>query len=279
MEATVDIVTAPVPEMPIQLGRHAIAPFGLLVEASSPGADVRSIPIATLRQWVLADSVVVLRGFSPLSNDEMIAYAQAWGEILTWDFGAVLDLRVHETPQNYLFTHGNVPFHWDGAFARAVPSFQLFQCRKAPPAGAGGETLFMHTTRVWQRATPEQRSAWGEVEITYSTQKVAHYGGKVTARLLARHPHTSATTLRFAEELNDESVKLNPLFLDIRGVPEDERERFLADLRRALYDPHVCYAHAWRDGDLLLADNHALLHGRNPFRVDAPRHLQRIHII
>lgn len=279
METMTTTAAAPAQGARVQLARQAIAPFGLLVTASSPGVDIRSIPIATLRQWTLGDSVVVLRGFAPLSTEEMITYAERWGEILTWGFGAVLDLVVHERPENYLFTHGNVPFHWDGAFARVVPSFQFFQCRKAPPAGAGGETLFTHTTRVWQRATQAQRSAWRDVEITYSTEKVAHYGGRVTAPLLARHPHTGATTLRFAEELNDESVKLNPLFLDIHGVPEDERAGFLADLRRALYDPQVCYAHAWRDGDMLLADNHALLHGRNPFQAAAPRHLQRIHII
>jgi alpha-ketoglutarate-dependent taurine dioxygenase len=249
------------------------------VEANGAPADIRGIPISTLRQWTLTHSVVVLRGFSPLPREEMIAYARSWGEILTWNFGEVLDLVVHEKPQNYLFTPGNVPFHWDGAFARVVPSFQFFQCRKAPAPGAGGETLFSQTTRAWQLASPAQQEVWAKVEITYTTDKVAHYGGKVTVPLLSRHPQTSAPTLRFAEELNDESVKLNPLFLDIAGLPPEEHPRFLEELRQLLYDPTVCYAHAWRDGDLLLADNHALLHGRNPFKADTPRHLQRIHII
>jgi alpha-ketoglutarate-dependent taurine dioxygenase len=30
---------------------------------------------------------------------------------------------------------------------------------------------------------------------------------------------------------------------------------------------------------MLIADNHALLHGRRPFQQAAPRHLQRVHIL
>ncbi|EPX63805.1 PvcB protein [Cystobacter fuscus DSM 2262] len=259
------------------LSLQPLEPFGLAV--TSPGANLRDVPVSLLRQWTRSNGVVVLRGFSPLTKEEMVQYAGTWGEILTWDFGAVLELLVHERARNYLFTPGNVPLHWDGAFARVVPGFQFFQCLEAPWPGTGGETLFTHTPTVWQRAPASQREEWRKVEISYTTQKVAHYGGQVTVPLLSRHPHTGATTLRFAEELNDESVKLNPLFIEIAGLPADRHAGFLQELREALYAPRVCYVHAWRDGDMLLADNHALLHGRNAFHADSPRHLQRIHII
>jgi alpha-ketoglutarate-dependent taurine dioxygenase len=263
----------------MELSFQAIHPFGLLVEAGSPGADLRELPVHLLRQWTQQHALVVLRGFAAFPKAEMIAYARTWGELLTWNFGEVLELEIHERPQNYLFTPSNVPLHWDGAFARLVPGIQFFQCIKAPRPGAGGETLFTHTPTVWERASPAQREEWSKVAITYTTETVAHYGGRVTAPLVSRHPVTGATTLRFAEELNDESVKLNPLFIELAGIPAERHERFLQELREALYDPRVCYAHAWRDGDMLLADNHANLHGRNAFQADSPRHLQRIHII
>jgi alpha-ketoglutarate-dependent taurine dioxygenase len=256
-----------------------MAPFGLCVHASAPGADVRDLPVDLVRGWTLRHSVVVLRGFEKLDADAMVAYARTWGELLDWNFGVVLDLRVHETPQNYLFTPGNVPFHWDGAFARAVPSFQFFQCIRPPGPGAGGETLFSDTRRALRLATPEQRRAWRDVEISYSTEKLAHYGGQIRAKLVATHPHTGDTTIRFAEALNDESVKLNPLFVDVAGMSPGEQEALFARLRALLYDPRACYAHAWKEGDVVFADNHALLHGRRPFRTGAPRHLRRIHIL
>ncbi|WP_224245694.1 TauD/TfdA dioxygenase family protein [Hyalangium gracile] len=266
-------------EAAIELSSQPVQPFGLLVEANGTGADLRELPASLLRQWTQKHGVVILRGFSALPKEEMVGYARTWGELLTWDFGEVLELVIHERPRNYLFTPGNVPLHWDGAFARVVPRFQFFQCRKAPRPGAGGETIFSHTPTVWRRATAAQREEWSKVVITYTTEKVAHYGGQVTVPLVSRHPDTGATTLRFAEELNDESVKLNPLFIEIAGIPAERREGFLQELRQALYDPRACYVHAWRDGDMLLADNHAQLHGRNAFQADSPRHLQRIHIL
>jgi alpha-ketoglutarate-dependent taurine dioxygenase len=260
-----------------------LEPFGVSLTAkptrAGDGAELAELPVSYLRSLTQRHAVVLLRGFAPMTSEEMTGYAATWGPLLAWNFGVVLNLVVHDDPRNYLFTHGNVPFHWDGAFAEKVPSFQLFQCVKAPAAGSGGETLFAHTPSAWRRATADQQKRWSEVTITYTTEKVAHYGGVTTHPLVAKHPHTGERTLRFAEKLNDESVKLNPLELEIAGLPRTAQEGFLSELRSALYDEQVCYRHAWSDGDYLLADNHALLHGRNAFRAGSPRHLQRIHII
>ncbi len=263
----------------LQLNTKPLSPFGIVVEATDYQSDIRQLPIAELRQLAWDNHVLILRGFSKLESVELSNYCQCWGELLSWNFGTVLDLIVHQNPENYLFTNGNVPFHWDGAFAKAVPSFLFFQCLKAPTIGSGGESLFSDTTRVFQNATPEQRELWQKIEITYTTQKVAHYGGKVTEPLVSKHPISNTPTLRFAEPLNEESVQLNPLFLEVSGLPREKHEQFLNDLIANLYLPQNCFAHEWQEGDFLVADNHALLHGRNPFHSDSLRHLQRVHIL
>jgi alpha-ketoglutarate-dependent taurine dioxygenase len=254
-----------------------LRPFGRVVR-SGPGADLRAVPTEQLRDWTLESKVVVLRGFDLLDKDDFTAYSANWGEILTWDFGAVLDLVVQDDPTNYLFARGDVPFHWDGAFARATPSFFLFQCVSAPPPGSGGETVFSDTSEVVRRAGDELRATWESVRVTYRTDKVAHYGGNVSQPLLATHPVTGETTIRYAEPL-DPARYLNPLFLTVSGVPAQEAGPFMADLSARLHDPEVCYHHEWRDGDIVVVDNHALVHGRNAFRGDPSRHLQRIQVI
>ncbi|MGW5055179.1 TauD/TfdA dioxygenase family protein [Actinokineospora sp. NPDC004072] len=257
--------------------RIALEPFGQVVTADGP-ADLRDIPPATLERWTIESKVTVLRGFPLLAKDELIAYAGSWGEILRWDFGEVLDLVVQENPSNYLFARGDVPFHWDGAFAAATPRFFLFQCVRAPRAGGGGETVFCDTTAVIERADAATRERWASVSITYRTDKVEHYGGRTTAALLATHPATGAPIIRYAEPLPPGDY-LNPLFLTVSGIPEPEVPAFLADLRERLHAPEVCYHHQWRDGDIVVVDNHALVHGRNAFRDDPSRHLQRIQIL
>ena len=256
-----------------------VSPFGRLVHAQDGERSLRDIPIDTLERWTLESKVVVLRGFPLLPKDELVDYVQQWGEILTWDFGAVLDLVVQEDPNNYLFARGDVPFHWDGAFARATPRFFLFQCPQAPQAGGGGETVFCDTTEVLRRTDPALVRQWESVEVTYRTDKIQHYGGLVTTPLLATHPATGERTIRYAEPLPPADY-LNPLSVEVTGIPEQQDQAgFLADLRDRLHHPDVCYHHEWRDGDIVVVDNHALVHGRNAFQGNASRHLQRIQVL
>ena len=252
-----------------------LAPFGVVATSGTPGADPETIPVPLLREWVSAHRVVVLRGFAPLPGDSFPDFCSRLGPILEWDFGAVNDLRARPAARNYIYTNHAVPFHWDGAFAGRVPHYIIFQCDAAPPPGAGGETLFCDTTRLRARARPDQQTRWGRVAITYTTEKIAHYGGSFTAPLLAHHPVSNEPTVRFAEPVND----LNPLHLEIAGLPADAHADFLRELGELLYAPAVCYAHAWQSGDLLVADNHALLHGRRAYAEGTPRRLRRVNIL
>lgn len=260
------------------LRRTEQQPFGLVVEAPAGDADLRDLAPETLAGWTEEHRVLVLRGFRLLDKPALVAYCEAWGEILTWDFGAVLDLVIQDDPQNYLFTRGPVPFHWDGAFARATPRFFLFQCVQAPAAGGGGETVFCDTTRVVDGADPETVRRWESLSVAYRTDKLAHYGGEVTVPLLSTHPASGATTIRYAEPL-PAGRYLNPLSVRVHGLADAEQDGFVEDFGRLLHRDQHCYAHEWRDGDILVADNHALVHGRNPFHGDASRVLQRIQVI
>ena len=262
---------------PRGLSHTTLEPFGRVVEATGAGADLRDIPYATLSEWTEQARVLVLRGFPLLSKPDLVRFCESWGEILRWDFGEVLDLVIHDSPKNYLFTRGDVPFHWDGAFAAATPRYFMFQCLDASPGG-GGETVFCDTSMVWRDASMSTRRQWEQVTVSYATEKVEHYGGQVSVPLVATHPGSGLPVLRYAEPL-DPADYLNPLFLQVDGVPEEEAPGLLADLAQRLHQPTYCYAHGWRTGDIVIADNHALVHGRNPFTAEATRHLQRIQIL
>jgi alpha-ketoglutarate-dependent taurine dioxygenase len=254
---------------------ESLEPFGVVVTAAGAGADANGIPARLFEEWVGRGGVVVARGFARLEGTALPEFGRRFGEVLEWDFGEVNELRARAGAKNYLYTNHEVPFHWDGAFVGRVPRYIIFQCESAPPEGSGGETLFCDTRRVLERAAPEVRESWARVAITYSTEKVVHYGGTFTSPLLARHPLGGEPVLRYAEPVED----LNPVRLDVEGVAAGERAAFLLDMRRRLRDPEVCYAHAWRDGDILVADNHALLHGRRAFAESAPRHIRRVNVL
>jgi L-tyrosine isonitrile desaturase/decarboxylase len=50
-------------------------------------------------------------------------------------------------------------------------------------------------------------------------------------------------------------------------------------LREVLYDPRHLLAVSWQTGDVVVADNYSLLHGREPFISGTPRHLRRVHVL
>jgi alpha-ketoglutarate-dependent taurine dioxygenase len=252
-----------------------LTPFGVVVQAERVGADLRIVPVSDLRAWLDKHRVVVLRRFAALAGTALPEFCERLGQLLEWDFGAVNDLSVRDDALNYLYTNRAVPFHWDGAFIGRAPHYIFFHCDAAPPRGSGGETLFCDTERLLERAPSERRELWERIVITYTTEKIVHYGGSFTSPIITRHPNTGGRVLRYAEPVSD----LNPVQLEITGIPDGLREEFIEDMHRRLNDDNVCYRHEWLDGDVVIADNHVLLHGRRAFERDAARHIRRVNIL
>src|SRR5262245_11811430 len=191
---------------------------------------------------------------------DLIAFAERLGVIQEWSFGKINSLVRDPAKRNYLYTDRAVPFHWDGAFAARVPRYIVFQCLEAP--STGGETLFTDGVKLLEETPGDTIEVWRNVRITYSTEKIVHYGAHFTSPLIARHPVTGEEVLRFAEPVHD----LNPVTL------QGASDALIADLSRRLHAR--AYAHRWRPNQILIADNFAVLHGRNAF--EGHRHLQRV---
>lgn len=252
-----------------------LKPFGLVVESQAQGMDLQAIPVSVLKRWVDDYRVVILRSFAALAGAELPEFCLRLGQILEWDFGSVNDLRVQADAKNYLYTNREVPFHWDGAFVGRIPHYIFFHCDVAPEPGSGGETVFCDTVRVLERAPLERREIWEQTTITYTTEKIVHYGGSFTSPMIGRHPVSGERVLRFAEPVFD----LNPVQLEIKGLDEQAQVAFLEDMHTRLNDDDVCYRHQWKNGDVVIADNHVLLHGRRAFAESGERQIRRVNIL
>jgi len=250
-------------------------PFGLLVRASFPGQTIADLAAEQLTAWVREHRILIFRGFESFSKTQFALYAQQLGEPLQWPFGAINELLVKPDAKNYLYTPSAVPLHWDGAFIGRIPHLIFFQCLKAPRAEDRGGTTFADTGRALARATAAQRQRWEQATLRYSTEKVVHYGGTITQPLVQAHPVTGEATLRFAEPVHD----LNPVRVEVLGTTPAAQADLIAELQAALYAPEVFYTHTWHDNDIVLADNHVLLHGRDAFLNPNERHIQRINLL
>lgn len=252
-----------------------LSPFGLVVRAEVPATDLSTVSAGSVEKLIDEHRVLTFRGFAPLLGKAFPEFCEKFGELLEWDFGLVNNLVVHEAPRNYLYTNHAVPFHWDGAFINKSPHYIFFHCDLAPAPVDGGETLFCDTTRVLNHASSEHQKLWEQIVITYSTEKIVHYGGTFTSPIITRHPFNQTPVLRYAEPV----VDLNPVRLVIQGITDKDQSEFIEDMNRRLRDPRCCYSHQWIAGDVVIADNYTLLHGREAFRPGGLRHIRRVNVL
>jgi alpha-ketoglutarate-dependent taurine dioxygenase len=252
-----------------------LAPFGALITAATPESSITTIPQQKIVDLVDQHRVVVFRAFASLDGSALPDYCRTLGTLLEWDFGVVNRLKSSPDAQNYLYTNREVPFHWDGAFAGRIPHYIFFECDAAPDPGAGGETLFTDTSLILDDADAETKTKWRNIDITYSTEKIVHYGGRFTSPLIVRRESRNDEVLRFAEPVTD----LNPVALSIDGLDGIDRETFLSDMHRRLNDNRFCYRHSWQSDDIVIADNLILLHGRAAFSADTDRLIRRVNIL
>jgi len=252
-----------------------LEPFGALIRYRSGSETIDGFSPAQIRAWINQYRILVFRGYRTMPEQDLALYAQRLGKPLQWQFGAINHLKVKPDAENYIFTDHEVPMHWDGAFAGKIPYIILFQCIVAPAPEDGGGTTFADTERILKDASAEQLERWRKISITYTTEKKVHYGGQITQQLVARHPVEDKQVMRYAEPVDD----LNPVALKISGLHGQADEAFIAGMKALLYDPRYLYTHRWETGDIVLADNHTLLHGREAFKKANERYIQRVNIL
>jgi len=255
-------------------------PFGLLVVAREHGHPIQSLPPAWFKERIREHRLLLLRGFAPFPTPEGLSdYCATWGELMLWPFGSVLELVEHPDPTDHIFDSSCVPYHWDGMYTKQLPAYQFFHCVNAIDASDGGRTIFCDGSRIWADADPVLRERWKNIVVTYTIEKVAHYGGQVTAPLVCSHPVDGSPVLRFNEPPPMRIRFLNRPSLRFEGLSPDAVDAFVEEMRALLYSQRYMYSHEWKTNDMVIADNYVLLHGRTAFTSRAPRHIRRVHIL
>lgn len=257
-----------------------IKPFGALIEPVENDTSITAIEINNLKKLFKQNQILILRGFDTFNNSEAFAnYCDSWGEVSLWPFGKVLELIEHENPQDHIFDSSYVPMHWDGMYRPQIPEYQIFHCVKAPLTGQGGRTTFSNTVLALENISPELKQLFGKVTGVYQ-RKMEFYNSKTISPIIVKHPFKDVEVIRYNEPPSEDKGRfINPADLEFLGVSPEEQENFHQRLNEVLYSPDYFYAHEWQEGDVVIADNFSLLHGREAFVSKSPRHIQRVHVL
>jgi alpha-ketoglutarate-dependent 2,4-dichlorophenoxyacetate dioxygenase len=169
----------------------------------------------------------------------------------------------------------NQLWHTDSSF-KSVPALASVLSSRVVPA-RGGETEYVSTRLAFERLDPalqrrlEDSFAWHE--YAYSRSKIApDLAGPAERaalppqcwRLVWQNPVNGRKALYMASHT-----------YAIEGMEPEAAQALLGELTQAATAPGASYLHSWREGDVVMWDNRAVMHRGRPWPAGEPRHMVR----
>ena len=251
------------------------------------GADLRRLSReeteAVKSAW-LAHKILVFHD-QQLEEDELVAFAQRLGEVeihlrqtRTAGRREVMLVSNKKEDGKPIGRLGNQELNWhmDQIFMAEPTAGTLLYAVEVTPEG--GDTWFcdlgaaydelpaaLRTKVDGRRAVHSAATADRRVGIHLSDDQRAK-APEVVHPLVRTHPLGGGKTLYFS--MNHTAR--------IDGMTEEDSLPILGQLRDHATDPRFVYTHHWRVGDLVLWDNAATMHRRDPFPDHHARLMRRV---
>ena len=277
-----------------------VVPSGFALGAEIRGVDARKAlapeTAAALREAWKQHFVLLFRGQTGLTDEQLIAFTEVFGPLqdapnseVTADFGSFRDvpkevtiisnIEVDGRPIGALGA-GEADWHTDMSFIEEPPAGSCLYAIEVPPAG--GNTAFTNMHRALDTLDSDTANAVKEAwcvhdESLTSTGAQRRGVPEVTdvretpgARhpVLRTHPDTGRKALFLGRRRNAWLV----------GFDVEESERLLDRLWTHAADQGHVWEHRWRAGDIVLWDNRAVMHRRDPFDPATRRLMHRTQV-
>jgi alpha-ketoglutarate-dependent 2,4-dichlorophenoxyacetate dioxygenase len=170
-----------------------------------------------------------------------------------------------------IYQKGNYLWHSDSSF-KPVPSLcSLLSARTVPPVG--GNTEFATMTAAYDALPDDTKQKLeglvAEHSLVYSRESVTPVGA-LTAEMKAELPGAWQAMVRENPVTHRKAIYAGAHASHVIGWPREEGRAFIKWLNDFATQPQFCYSHAWREGDLVIWDNRAVLHRATAY--DTQRH-------
>lgn len=243
--------------------RNASQDFAFL-----PFAKFRDVPEARLR-WLsqlIQQGVAFLTGV-PCTDRALLEPIKRIGVIQETNYGRVFDVRFLPKPENLADSDRGLGLHTDNPYRDPVPGFQALHFLAASPEG--GKTILADGFAIADHLRlirPELFSILSQTPVPFSFQSS-------DLSLHAERPLLQLSLNGTLQAVHYNNRSIAPLPPARKGLARFyEAYRFFAELlREAAFQLKI----QMHDGDMVVFDNHRILHGRTAFSsVKYPRHLQ-----
>ena len=163
------------------------------------------------------------------------------------------------------YQQANWLWHSDSSFKRVPALCSVLSARLVPPEG--GDTEFADMRAAYE-ALPQAMKR--QLEGLVAEHSIAHSRAQVDPTVLttaqaAEAPPVKQAMVRVSPVTGRKSLFIGAHCARVVGWPEEEGRAFVRRLTETSIKPEFCYAHRWRNGDLVVWDNRCLLHRATPY--------------
>ena len=266
---TADIALAPAPAA-ASLGGRLSPAGGIEILGADLSQPATAELAAQIRQALLDHQIVVVRG-QALTKEQQYNFTLNFGELeehvarhSDGRYGivhSVTNLDRDGNPTDALDTRGNYFWHTDKSY-HAVPSLMtMLHAVELPPVG--GDTQFANMVLAY-RALPDsmkERLAGLRAIHSWEASRLASGSKPASEEEKRERPPVSHPIVRTHPETGEKALYMGTHAAGgVEGLGAEEGRALLAELLTHATQPQFIYTHHWRQGDLIIWDNRALLH-------------------
>ena len=264
--------------------------FGLAIDLHDQ-LDAFQLDVNWMKMLMQKFGFVVLRRCNGAMDRERYAhFCEQFSSLVMWNTGPVFTIKPEANPDSTHTSREALPLHFDlsyppeylaksGLYEDYVPQYFMLYCVKAPTDHAGGKTNLVNGRLLLESASVEEIERWKNTHISNSVPKT-YYGGRTyTYPMIMSHPKTGESILRYLKPSGSRILKVTGhCSVDGEVLDAATFEEFSDRMKKLMRDPRWYLEHTWNDGDIVLIENHHLLHGRTQIDEETERELWRVQV-
>jgi taurine dioxygenase len=249
--------------------------------------DLRSITDDEASEFKAAlddHGVMVIRGQS-LAPDDIVKFAARFGPV---EYGVREDYQLPENPDVYVISNivengkplGNpndgFAWHTDLSFLEYPTAYTFLYALEVPPEG--GDTQFASAAASYDLLSPEDKARFDAMSVrhSYTMLHATRKGARpLTDDEKQRMPDVIHPLVRTHPATGRKALYLGPDTSLPVGMEPEEGNALIWSLMNHTIQPERIYSHRWLPGDLVVWDNHTMVHRATEY--DRQRYRRLLH--
>ncbi|NEP88537.1 MAG: DUF971 domain-containing protein [Okeania sp. SIO2C2] len=207
----------------------------------------------------------------PPQKGELESFAQSFGPLLETNYGRVFEIVVDPEESQKSVANSQIDLipHTDDAYQYAPPGIIFFHCLMANN-DSSGQSTFVDGFKIAEVLRQEDGDAF-DLLCRYEVSYQKYYSDRIDMRF-------SSPVFSLDSGGNLQEVRISNLFPAPLDLPEEAIEPFYIAYRKLMQlytDPRYCLKQGLQPGELVMFNNHRVLHGRTAIGIqNQRRHLR-----